>query len=101
TAQAAEYSIGENIFNPHKQTLQTGNACIRLTYKEALLLEQLYLHRNSFVQRAHLLQHVWGQDTMYHSRSLDVYINRLRKYFRHTPYQIITPKGIGYRFVCQ
>lgn len=101
-AQAAsEYRIGPYIFQAAKQVLQTPDGVISLTHKEATLLEVLYNQRNNIVQREHLLQQAWGSNTIYNSRSLDVYINRLRKYFSNSPYQIITLKGIGYRFICE
>lgn len=98
---ASEYHIGPYIFQAAKQVLQTPDGAISLTHKEAILLEVLYNQRNNIVQREHLLQQAWGSNTIYNSRSLDVYINRLRKYFSNSPYQIITLKGIGYRFICE
>lgn len=97
---ASEYMIGDMRFYPQRQVLEKPSGQIALTHKEAALLSQLYAYRNTIVSREHLLQKVWGSETSYNSRTLDVYINRLRKYLEGTPNLIITLKGIGYRFIC-
>jgi len=46
------------------------------------------------------LNHIWGNDSFFNSRNLDVYITKLRGYLKDDPdLQIITIKGVGYRFV--
>jgi DNA-binding response OmpR family regulator len=88
-------------FDPQKQSLEHNNDVIRLSHKETELLNVLYNYRNTIVSRDYILQKVWGTDTIYNSRTLDVYINRLRKYFQPDSHiDIITLKGIGYRFIC-
>ncbi|MEZ4904130.1 MAG: winged helix-turn-helix domain-containing protein [Spirosomataceae bacterium] len=45
------------------------------------------------------LQRVWGDDSFFNSRNLDVYITRLREYIREDPsLEILTLKGVGYLF---
>ena len=52
------------------------------------------------MERKTILQEVWGDDSFFNSRNLDVYITKLRDYLRDDPdVQIITLKGVGYRFV--
>lgn len=87
-------------FFPHKQLLSGPGAIIQLTHKEAAILSILYQQRNNIVGREYLLQKVWGAGNAYNTRSLDVYVTRLRKYLTGTQNQIITLKGIGYRFIC-
>jgi DNA-binding response OmpR family regulator len=42
---------------------------------------------------------VWGDDSFFNSRNLDVYIAKLRDYLKQDPsVQIITIKGLGYHF---
>lgn len=94
--------IGRFIFNPGKLELTTPNGDITtLTYKDAAILSLLYQHRNNVVSRDDILHKVWGDNTMYNSRTLDVYINRLRKLFKDSPNRIITLKSVGYRFICE
>ena len=88
-------------FDPHKQLLTRKDNTIRLSFKETELLNVLYNYKNTIVSRDYILQKVWGTDTIYNSRTLDVYVNRLRKYFKPDNHiNLITLKGIGYRFIC-
>lgn len=97
---ADHYVLDGFMFFPHKQLLSGAGTTIRLTHKEAAILNILYQQRNNIVSRDYLLQKIWGTGSIYNSRSLDVYVTRLRKYFNGTQNQIITLKGIGYRFIC-
>ncbi len=86
-------------FLPGEQTLRNESGSISLSYKESAVLALLYQHRNNIIGREFLLQKIWGTDTIYNSRSLDVYITRLRKHFANTRNTIITLRGVGYRFL--
>lgn len=87
------------VFLPKEQKLVSGHTEIRLSYKESEVLLMLYKHRDNIIGRDDLLRTVWGDNTTYNSRSLDVYITRLRKHFSGTDNNIITLKGIGFRFL--
>jgi DNA-binding response OmpR family regulator len=64
------------------------------------LLQYLFLSNHSIIQRKDLMNHIWGNDSFFNSRNLDVYITKLRGYLKNDPsIQIITIKGVGYRFV--
>jgi DNA-binding response OmpR family regulator len=64
-------------------------------------LRILVSNRDQVVERADILNLLWGSDSFFNSRNLDVYITKLRGYLKDDPaVQIITIKGIGYRFVC-
>lgn len=55
-------------------------------------------HRDN--TRKEVLMKVWGDDSFFNSRNLDVYISKLRDFFKPDPsIEIITIKGVGYRFV--
>lgn len=57
-------------------------------------------HRNSFINRSDLLNAIWGNDSFFNSRNLDVYITRLRNYLKADKnLEILIIKGIGYRFI--
>jgi DNA-binding response OmpR family regulator len=52
------------------------------------------------VQRKDILMKLWGDDSFFNSRNLDVYITKLRDFLKEDPsVEIITIKGIGYQFV--
>ena len=95
------YIAGAFSFHSEKQLLITPSGTVTLTYKECVLLQVLFAHRNQMVSRDHLQQKIWGTSTIYNSRTLDVYINRLRKYFENSPNKILTLKGVGYKFIAE
>ncbi|WP_431211547.1 winged helix-turn-helix domain-containing protein [Puia sp. P3] len=72
----------------------------KLSYRESELLKQLWIGRNHIIPREDILQAIWGNDSFLNSRNLDVYITKLRNYLKHDPrIEILTIKGVGYRFV--
>jgi len=99
--EAACYTSGGFCFYPQQQLLSTPSGTVTLTFKEAAILGILFAHRNTIITRDHLQQKIWGNDTIYNSRTLDVYINRLRKHFTGSPNRIITLKGVGYKFIAE
>ena len=95
-----EVSIGNYTFNMKRQTLHHSAEQRKLSYRESELLKLLYENRDKIVERSEILTLLWGSDSFFNSRTLDVYITKLRGYLKHDPaIEIITIKGIGYRFV--
>jgi DNA-binding response OmpR family regulator len=95
-----EVSIGSYTFNIKRQTLSHSAEQRKLSYRESELLKLLYENRDKIVERSEILTLLWGSDSFFNSRTLDVYITKLRGYLKHDPaIEIITIKGIGYRFV--
>ena len=93
-------AIGKYEFLPLKYELRRGEQARKLSAREADLLEILLEHRNFTAARKDILMKVWGDDNFFNSRNLDVYITKLRDYFRDDPaIEIITIKGVGYHFV--
>ena len=87
-------------FYPGKYELHTPSGIIKLSNRESQILGMLCIHANSTVDRRELLQMVWGDDSFFNSRNLDVYIRKLRGYFSNaTGIEIVTLKGKGYHFV--
>jgi DNA-binding response OmpR family regulator len=80
--------------------LQLNNEERRLSYREAELLKYLWQNRDSIIDRREMLNVIWGNDSFFNSRNLDVYITKLRGYLKaDTSLEILTIKGVGYRFV--
>jgi DNA-binding response OmpR family regulator len=97
---SAEERIGRFLFFPTKQLLHVEGNNRKLSFRESELLKFLWLNRNAIVQRRDLLNHIWGNDSFFNSRNLDVYVTKLRSYLKEDPsIEIITIKGVGYRFV--
>lgn len=93
-------NLGKFQFQVKRQLLQGGVAERKLSYREAALLHLLFENREKIIDRRDILNLLWGNDSFFNSRNLDVYITKLRNYLREDPsLEIITIKGIGYRFV--
>lgn len=57
-------------------------------------------NKHEIVLRKNILDKIWGDDSFFNSRNLDVYITKLRDYLKEDEQiQIITLKGVGYRLV--
>jgi DNA-binding response OmpR family regulator len=80
--------------------LRTPSETIRLSNRDMQILRILHANRNSVTPRKDLLLAVWGDDSYFNSRNLDVYIRKLRGYFNSDPsISIVTLKGNGYLFL--
>jgi DNA-binding response OmpR family regulator len=97
---AEELTMGQYTYNINRQLLSHPQEQRKLSYRESELLKLLYQNRNVIVERREILNLLWGSDSFFNSRNLDVYITKLRNYLKLDPaLEIITIKGIGYRFV--
>jgi DNA-binding response OmpR family regulator len=100
-AKRTHYVIGKLTFDYNDLRLQDssdGNA-ITLTQKEADLLRYLCDNPNKALKREEILFHVWGKDDYFLGRSMDVFITKLRKYFKSDPdVKLETLHGVGFRF---
>ncbi|MBL7826458.1 MAG: response regulator transcription factor [Saprospiraceae bacterium] len=96
---AETVTIGKYEFLPLKYELRLGDSARKLSAREADLLKILLENRHFTVARKDILMKVWGDDHFFNSRNLDVYITKLRDYFKEDPsIEIITIKGVGYHF---
>lgn len=92
--------LGKYEFDLRKYELRVQHQVRKLSHREAELLKILADHRNFTVERKVIMQQIWGDDSFFNSRNLDVYITRLRDYLREDErVQIITLKGVGYQFI--
>jgi DNA-binding response OmpR family regulator len=95
-----EIPLGDFVFCPARFELKGPAGHVRLSHREAQVLQMLCSHRNSLLERRKLLVGVWGDDSFFNSRTLDVYIRKLRDYLSGDDrLQIVTLKGRGYQFV--
>ncbi|MFN0033427.1 MAG: response regulator transcription factor [Saprospiraceae bacterium] len=101
-ANADGIRLGRFLFHPERQQLHLDAQPPRqLSHRETQLLEMLTTKQNAIVERREILKQVWGHDSIFNSRNLDVYITRLREYLKEDPgVRILTLKGVGYRVVC-
>lgn len=93
-------TIGKYIFHLNRQVLVYQAEERKLSYRESELLKYLWQNRNDIIDRRDILQVIWGNDSFFNSRNLDVYITKLRSYLKaDESVEILTIKGVGYRFV--
>ncbi len=96
------YEFGDSEFEPRRQLLKTPAGERKLTTKESELLRLLCANQNEVLERTHALQEVWGNDSYFSGRSMDVYIAKLRKYLREDPkVEIINVHGKGFRMIAR
>jgi two-component system, OmpR family, response regulator len=92
--------IGNYFFDHTRQILRFDNIEQKLTAREADLLKLLCNYSNQILDRKVALELIWGEDNYFHSRSMDVYISKLRKYFREDDrIELINIHGVGFKFV--
>ncbi|RZS90718.1 response regulator transcription factor [Aquimarina brevivitae] len=92
-------AIGSFEFDIKNQVLQRDDEVQRLTEKETALIQYLLSYKNTMIRREVLLQQLWGSDDFFSGRSMDVFISRLRKYFKADPkISIQSVRGVGLTF---
>lgn len=90
--------IGNYSFSQSGLQLSNGSTTHSLTHREAELLAYLCSNSGSILKRDEILNKVWGNDHFFSSRSLDVFISRLRKLLREDAnVKIENIHNIGYR----
>ena len=95
-----DYEVGVFTFNPNERTLIHADVNEKLTSKESQLLKLLVQNRNDVLEREFALKAIWGDDSYFNSRSMDVYITKLRKYLRPDEnLEIINVHGKGFKLI--
>jgi len=98
--EATELKVGKYTFDINRQQLEENGNTTKLTTKEAALLKMLVLNKNKTLQRSIALKNVWGDDSYFNARSMDVYITKLRKLLKgDDSLQILTVHGEGFKFL--
>lgn len=96
------FHIGNFIFDYGKNLLLFEKNEQKLTHKESELLRLLCLHLNQMLERDVALKLVWGDNSFFMGRSMDVYITKLRKYLKQDDrIQINTIHGRGFKMIVQ
>jgi len=95
-----EISLGKYTYYPSRYELVCPEESYRLSQRDSEILSQLATSVNRVIERKQLLISVWGDDSFFNSRNLDVYIRKIREYFKHdSNIRIQTLKGKGYLFL--
>ncbi len=92
--------IGKITFHVEKHILEIDGEEKKITTREAELLMLLVNKKNDVLERGYALKKIWGDDSYYNARTMDVYLTKLRKLFAADPaIQIVNVHGIGFKLV--
>lgn len=92
--------FGRFTFNPKLHRLESTTGEEKLSPKESELLELLILHKNDLLSREYALKKLWGDDSYFNARSMDVFISKLRKRVKSDELiKIENVHGKGFRLV--
>jgi len=96
-----EFKIGKFEFNSKLRHLSfDGQEAQKLSPKESKLLRMLAMHKNDLMPRELALTKIWRDDNYFTSRSMDVYIAKLRKYLKSDDaVEILNIHGEGFRLI--
>ena len=96
-----DFAIGDFNLNAKLRLLTYKDAePVKLSPKENQLLRLLALHVNDLMPREKALNKIWRDDNYFTSRSMDVYIAKLRKYLKEdSKVEILNIHGEGFRLV--
>ncbi|MDZ4822781.1 MAG: response regulator transcription factor [Flavobacteriales bacterium] len=91
-------TIGKYQFDSGNYELRIGEARTKLTKKEADLLKLMAEHQGQVLERELIANMIWGDDSYFVGRSMDVFITKLRKYLSGDPgIAIVNVHGVGFR----
>ena len=94
------FRLGNFTFDSPRHVLTNGNETKKLTAKEAELLLMLCENMNNTLERSKALRQIWDEESYLNARSMDVYITKLRKYFKDDPnIDIQNVHGVGFKLV--
>jgi DNA-binding response OmpR family regulator len=97
-AEKNKYRIGDYVFDSSNYELALAEDKKKLTKKEAELLKLLAEHQGQVIEREILANMVWGDDSYFVGRSMDVFITKLRKYLGGDHrIAISNVHGVGFR----
>jgi len=94
------FEIGKYTFDTETQMLRSNGTQVKLTTKESQLLKLLCININKTLTRTKALKSIWGDDSYFNARSMDVYIAKLRKHLNQDDnLKILTMHGEGFKLI--
>lgn len=100
TPTPTTFKLGNYSFDAARHLLVKGEETRKLTSKEADLLLLLCENMNDILERSVALEKVWYEDSYFNARSMDVYITKLRKYFKDEPnVELVNVHGVGFKLL--
>lgn len=99
--QKAVYQIGDYTFDSLSQKLTHPQQEYLLSHREAEILRNLCANMNNVIENKPILLELWGDDNFFNTRSLHVFIVKIRKKLALDPrIQILNIRSVGYKLVC-
>lgn len=96
----SHFQLGQYAFDSRKYELSHGGNIQKLTSRESDLLKLFCQNQDEVLTKKSILLKIWDDDSFFNSRSLDVFISRLRKYLKQDPsINIINIRGVGYKLL--
>lgn len=93
-----KFNIGKFAFDASNYEITLDGSKKKLTKKESELLKLLAEHQGQVIEREILANMIWGDDSYFVGRSMDVFITKLRKYLSDDPsISISNVHGVGFR----
>jgi len=98
--ESAVFQVGNYTFDYSHHQLSADEKSTKLTSKESELLKLFCQNLNQPISRSYALKTIWGDDSYFNARSMDVYITKLRKHFKEDPtIQIMNLHGEGFKLM--
>ncbi|MBL7766789.1 MAG: response regulator transcription factor [Chitinophagaceae bacterium] len=99
-SDVTKFTLGKYEYDSALHQLVIEGRLIQLSPKENSLLQVLCEKMNDLLTREEALKRVWGSDTYFNGRSMDVFIGRLRKYLKEDEsVNIVTHSRLGFRLM--
>ncbi|WP_291287077.1 response regulator transcription factor [Flavobacterium sp.] len=102
SSQANEnnFQLGDYKYNHHNYELNYNGESIYLSSRSGQILYQFLTNKDGILSRKEVLLDLWGDDSFFNGRSLDVFISKLRRHLAaDSRISIINMRGIGYRLI--
>lgn len=96
------FRFGRNEIDFQNLKCRCGTKKLTLTQREAMVIKYLIENKGKVVSRKELLENVWHISSDIETRTVDIFISRLRKYFEPDPDDPVYIKSVrsaGYLFV--
>ena len=92
--------IGKLILDAEEHSAYYGDDEIQLTVREFDIIFKMLSYPKKTFTRSQLMDEFWDIDTNSSTRTVDVYITKIRDKFSHCPeFEIVTVHGLGYKAV--
>lgn len=96
------FDIAGYVFDSVTQKLIFAATEQELSHRESEILKRLCINQNNVVETQSILLERWGDDSFFNTRSLHVFITKLRqKLSKDKRIRIINIRGIGYKLIIE